>query len=403
MKTLPWDRGACVTELRERIWHHLSPAARPEQQVLEALALLQLPSEDVAKLGRVHFLLSKEVGALVESLPGLARRMATTTSAEEEWSAERIRGPIQWSKTFAARAATGSPNMYVTAPAHRAYQTPENELLAFVLDAVVTTSRRSGWYGRAAEEAGRLVQERVSSVEKWLQSRSLLEVERRPPTPRSIRRVRSGRHRRRYSSVLDAHRVFTQLVARRDYAAVRDAVEQHALVTREDATLFELLCTFKFVDALKGCGWSVIPFRLFGGHLRLSATRGSNEKLEVWYQGIPAGLGNPSIYRDVLKAHGIGGAARLVPDLVVHRQGGAGDRWLLVEMKLGIKRSVTDSARAALSDLLAYRRAFQHALKDNPLPYGLGIAWGEDLAPSDSEVMLVSQDRLKEALTAVLG
>lgn len=403
MKTLPWDRDACVTELRERIWHHLSPAAKPEQQVLEALALLQLPPEDVAKLGRVHFLLSKEVGALVDSLPGLVRRMATTTSAEEEWSAERIRGPIQWSKTFAARAATGSPNMYVTAPAYRAYQTPENELLAFVMDAVVTTSRRSGWYGRAAEEAGRVVQDRVSEVEKWLQSRSLLEVERRPPTSRSIRRVSSGRHTRRYAPVLEAHRVFNQLVARRDYKAIRETVEEHALVTREDATLFELLCTFKFVDALVGCGWSVSPFRLFGGHLRLSGTRGSNERLDVWYQGVPNGLGHPSIYRDVLKAHGIGGSARLVPDMVVRRQGGAGDRWLLVEAKLGIKRSVTDSARAALSDLLAYRRAFHHALKENPLPYGLGIAWGQDLSPNDAEVMLVSPDRLKEALTAVLG
>ena len=84
-----------------------------------------------ARLGRLQFLVSDESGALLQQLPFLVRRLATTTASEEEWSAERIRGAIQWGRTIGVRQATGIPHMYVTSPARRAYQTPENELLVY--------------------------------------------------------------------------------------------------------------------------------------------------------------------------------------------------------------------------------------------------------------------------------
>ena len=86
-----------------------------------------------------------ELGALLAQLRFLARRLATTTATKEEWSAERIRGALQWGRTIGVRQATGIPHMYVTAPARRAFQTAENELLVTVLDAVIALGRETGW------------------------------------------------------------------------------------------------------------------------------------------------------------------------------------------------------------------------------------------------------------------
>jgi hypothetical protein len=88
---------------------------------------------------------------------------------------------------------------------------------------------------------------------------------------------------------------------------------------------------------------------------------------------------------------------------VIHRTSGESDHWLLVEVKGG-ERSVEKSARAAAYDLLAYRAAFAPVLSTNPTPYGLGLAWGENLAPaSDHEMMLCTPDTLGVALQLALG
>src|SRR5687768_8552206 len=129
MRDVPWDHAVQIARLRDRIWLHLTPSADVQTLLLEAGALLQMRESDILTLGQVHFLLSDEVGALIADLPHLLRRLANTTELEEERSTERIRGTILWAQTISARATSGLRHAYVTAPARRAYQTPENELL----------------------------------------------------------------------------------------------------------------------------------------------------------------------------------------------------------------------------------------------------------------------------------
>ncbi len=285
MRSLPWQRSERIAEVRERIWLYLSPAAGLEQDVaLEAAALLQLTDEDVLALARVHFLLGLEVQALLDGLPVLLRQLATTTAHEEEQSAERVRGAILWGSTLATRIAVGLPHLYVTAPARRAFQNPENELLVFMLDAIAQLGQQTGWYHAEGEGIGQLVNERTAAAQRWLHSRMLLEVERRPPTPRSVVRVRTGRHQRRYQHTVRAWERYRSLVARLDRPALRELVESTAIVTRHDAVLFELLCTFAVIDALRVCGWQVGPLRLFGGRLsgRLRKSVGGDVEVALW-------------------------------------------------------------------------------------------------------------------------
>ena len=81
---------------------------------------------EVRYLAQLQFILSEPVGRLLEQMPLLIRRLTTTTNTEVEISAQRIRGAIRWSETFAQRAATGLPHVFVTAPTRRAFDTPEN-------------------------------------------------------------------------------------------------------------------------------------------------------------------------------------------------------------------------------------------------------------------------------------
>jgi hypothetical protein len=396
MRTLPWVRKDLIAQIRSDLWRYLTPAASIEAELLQAAALLQISPRELRILGRLQFLVSDELGELLSQLRFLVRRLATTTASEEEWSEDRIRGAIQWSQTIGARRATGIPHLYVTAPARRAYQTPENELLALLLDAVVTLGRESGWRRSESADVGRLISSRVEAAERWLQTRALLEVDRRPMSPRKLARVRSGRHRRRYQAVLDAYGRYRVLAEQLDRAAIREAVETYGLISRDDATLFELVCTFAVIRALGELGWQLERLSLFKGSLLLRGRRGS-EKLELSYQGTPRSLRRDSRYRDALWAHNIH-PRPLRPDLVLTRTSRHSVSRLLVEAKGG-RRDITESARAATFDLLAYRTTYSRALDQQDAFFGLGIVWGADLRPSETnEISLCTPDTVKVAL-----
>ena len=73
----------------------------------EAAALLQMPELQVRALAQIQFVLSRQVAALLDAMPQLVRRLATTTVNEEEWSVDRVRGPIQWAPILSGRLTTG--------------------------------------------------------------------------------------------------------------------------------------------------------------------------------------------------------------------------------------------------------------------------------------------------------
>jgi hypothetical protein len=402
MRTLQWDRNRRIAEIRDRIWLYLTPSAVRETLALEAAALLQLPEADVLQLARVHFVLHEKVRRLIDALPGLMRRLATSSAYAEERSTERVRGAIRWPATLAARNASQFPNLYITSPAERAYQTPENELLVFVLDAIVTIGGQTGWDAERGPELARGVNFVVGESRRLLGNRMLLQVERRAPTPRSVSRVRGGRAWRRYEPVVAVYELYENLISELNRSSIRQLIERTGLLTRSDATLFELLCTFQVIDSLRELGWDTQPLRLFEGSLQLAAHRGE-EQLRLWYQTAPRQLHRDSRYTSVLFQHGFQRPQDLRPDLVLLRTTGE-KRWLIIEEKMGERRDVTNSARAALADLLGYREAFRTALAANAHPYGLGIAWGADLTPTvGSDVMLCTPDQITEALTLAFG
>jgi integrase len=404
VRDVAWDRTRVVASLKEDVWRHLTQTARTDEDLaLEASRLLQMPAGDVLALAHLHFVLSQEVGSLLEQMPALIRRLSTTTVLEREQSAERVRGSIRWSETYSARAASGLPHLYVTDPTRRAFDTAENQLLVFALDAIADLGRMTGWEQSTSAGVGELVRDRVTQATRWRRSRALADIPVRPPADTAIARVRASRRRRIYSSVLATVDAYRELISHLDRQAVKSAVESHALVTRDDAVLLELLTAFGAMRALVELGWQGGESSLIRGGAIFSGTK-EGRSLRLFYQQVPGPLRMRSRYAEILRSHGFSYVGALRPDLVVEVSGPDGaDRLVLLEVK-GVERPVAHSARAALLDLLAYRQAFAASLGRQPGVYGIGVAWGSDLPPAaGGEVLLCSPDTLPEALARALA
>ena len=406
MISIPWSRSETIKDLREDIWRYISAQAEPQEQLLQAGALLQLNSTDIAVLAGVHFLESDSVQNLLDKRQYLSRRMATSSVDEEELSHAQIRGPIVWPRTYGARTAHGwSSNLYVTTPVRRAFQTPENELLRHVLSSIDITAarvrRHLGWGTNTLEETvGARVHRRGEAAGSWLRTRQLAEVEPKPITPRAVHAVRSGRKRQVYQEVLDVYDQLQRLVERLDRQAIRDAVEQTGLSITDDNCLFELLIFFKTLSSLSGQGWHVGNFSFVGGVQKTLSIRcqREDEQLEVWYQRPPSELSRNSIRTDVLKDHGVKvGTTR--PDVIMRRSKSGIARWILIECKR--YDDPNNGARAAVTDLLAYRRSFNSELIHSVGTYGIGAVWGADLSPIKGEIILATPDKLASALAIV--
>lgn len=404
MRDRSWDRPARIGEIRDRIWSYLTPASCfAPQGLLIAGALLQWPEAEASRLGELQFLLCEETGNFLDGLPQLMRKLATASDHEVEFSTQRIRGQVDWSHTLALRNTAGASDLYVTTPARRVYQTSENELLVHVLDAIVQGGQRTGWARQTRRRAPAMrIRTRLDLAMRLQQNRMLSSIDRVLPGPRAIARVRSGRNAEHYAAVIAAYDKLLALVEHIDRQAVREAVENAGLVTAEEPILFELLITFKVIDALNATGWRMEPFTLFAGHVYTTGSMPDGRQISFWYQATPHDLTADSQYLGILTAHAFTSSRPLRPDIVLRWTDPHGEqRWLLIECKLitSQPRAVNSAARQALADLLQYRSDFDVVLDTTRAPYGLGVAWGEGLQPNlNSDIVLCTPDTLDQAI-----
>lgn len=400
MQTLAWSRQSVLEEVRRRVWLYLTPASTITDAPLETSVLLELGERDLQALANVLFLMSDEVGALLADAAELRRRLPTSSVVQEERSFERIRGPVRWQQTFVERGSVGSPHLFVTAPVDRAYATPENELLTYLLRAVVALGRGLGWEGSKGQ-AGRLVAGRVDEAARLLSVRTLSQLGSHEPAARQLARVRTGRHRRRFASALRAWDLHQGLVRHLEAHQLRSSVERGGLVVQSDDRLFEVWCLFLTLQTLASEGWALPRPRIFSGGLRTVAMK-DHQRLIVYFQTVPAGWREVSRYRLMLQAHGIG-TTDFQPDLILVLSEDGVERSLLVEVKMGKKRTAAESSREALQNLLAYESAYADRLHGQRDPVGLGVAWGQGLDAQDETIMLTTVDRMDEGNRRFLG
>lgn len=400
MEHRPWLRREVVGELRDRIWLYLSPANTPSEVRLIAARLLHLGASDLRRLAAAHFLASAEVDAFLASLPDLVRRLSTTSAVTEESRPDRVRGPVLWPVTVGRRAATGVQHLYVTAPPQRAFQTPENQMVAFLLATIGRLADEVPWGQENQGATATAIRRKARTADYWANARPLVTLTGTEPDARTRMRIRGSRKAHHYRFAVETYELYRELISPGSVGALQRVIESRGLATRSDGVLFELLTLFRTLDVLVDLGWRVPRLRLMRNGFRTVARRG-NRTLELSYQRVPSSLRLGSTYTAALGRHGLLDTSGLRPDLVL-RLRGHDSSWLLIESKTGLSRTVGESIRAALVDLLAYESAFSNVLEKVKDPIGLGIAWGADLNPVHGRIMLCTIDRLRVGLQLFL-
>ena len=299
MKTRSWDRAAVIQRLRDDVWRFVTQASeqyRPgrdisgDELLLRAGALLQMSASEVRTLAQLDFILSGPVRELLEQMPSLIRRLTPTTASETEVSSQRIRGSIRWSETYAQRAATGAPNLFVTTPTRRAFNAPKTKCwLSRCSLLQILASEPAGIRELALGQQRRDIHDRVADATRWLQARQFIGVPKLPPTPTVMSRVRTGRARLRYRKAIEVVELYQRYIARLDRDAIRNAVEHRALIASRDSVLLELHCAFDTIKALRHLGWEAPPTGVLRPPVIFRGHR-DDAKVEVFYQATPRAL-----------------------------------------------------------------------------------------------------------------
>jgi hypothetical protein len=130
----PETRSALLEEVRSRLPAFLSPAATEQYDPAgDVRELLGLDDTDLRRVVAVHRCLSDPIRAFLAALPeGLPRPI--TSSERPPVAGQAVRGGIDWGATIRTRAvAAGDRTLFVTRPARRIFDVPENRALAWLI------------------------------------------------------------------------------------------------------------------------------------------------------------------------------------------------------------------------------------------------------------------------------
>jgi hypothetical protein len=398
-----------VSEVRSYLPGFLGSATTLGSTPLQSLdRLMALREDDLNRVVAVHLALAEGIVDFVDGLrEGLRRPL--TSSVRPKITTQAVRGPIDWGDTLTRRALAGNdPSLFVVRPAARIFDTPENQALLWMIEAldralrvarVADSPEDQGthdqrWFNRVVLMRSQL---RAASRHVWLRG-----ITPRRPDPRTLMRL--GAARTRLYKQLLPHAIQT-LVRYTEEATPKRITEllcQHYFEPERSWQLFELVVSLRLVRAFEAIGES-LPRRLLVGSSRpeepFAAFRLSDEStVSLLYQGWPQESGE-SGFNEARLRHGLK-ARSTRPDITIvrHRSGRVMDAAML-ELKATTSPSYLATG---LSQLLGY-------LKERPTlwrsdPSGWLVAPSSpafrDAEPSGGPLWIVSADAIGAAAVA---
>jgi len=184
-------------------------------------------------------------------------------------------------------------------------------------------------------------------------------------------------------------------------SAVHDVITRQLLVPGQPDRLFELYVGFRLVDELARLGYHQTEHHLLPHRsLPFARLRREDEQVVIWYQRslrVIFPSAEQGRYRETLGAAGLQESA-LRPDFVLVRD--PGDQVLLIEVKFSAVED--DSAdRRGIRDVFSYLHDHRAFLERRRRPRALVVAWDSVAKTAPSDVMVASQNSLKEAVEVV--
>ncbi|GAB3201819.1 hypothetical protein GCM10027062_24940 [Nocardioides hungaricus] len=350
-------RAVMLSEVEALLPAFLSAASvERDGPVNAAVELLGLPESDLRRVLAVHVMLSAAVRELVAALPTGVRR-PLTSSVRPRVAGRTVTSGIDWAAT-ARHRATSSPlgDIWVTRPANRVFDIPENRALAWVLKtieergilAVSPTSDAPGIWGDEIRAMTAVVHRARRTA--WLEGVPAIW-----PGDEAYFRLKADRMGFYQTRVANAARYLRHiLLAPRPHDVV-EALSERYFEPRQDWKLFEIAVLMRITRVLSAAGTRVNPTRLFHDNrnrpfasFRISPTR----EVRLWYQTWPPAT-RPSELDDAVRHYELPfGGNR--PDIVVETvDAGRSVRAIVLELKASTSGSYLSSG---LTQLLGYLR-----------------------------------------------
>jgi hypothetical protein len=186
----------------DELWRRI---ARPFV-LSEALdALIGLPADEAGLLAAMRLCESPEVAGLMHDMPVLLRSLSTSVSRQAVRSRGEIRGPVLWSETISARAASfGDPDLFVCTTPQRDYDTPENRALVQALAAIAAAGQAIDRILGTDHDLDRIRAARqvARTARHLLDHPALAGVPRDRLSGRAVRRAKGGKSGARYRAAL---------------------------------------------------------------------------------------------------------------------------------------------------------------------------------------------------------
>jgi len=177
---------------------------------------------------------SHEANDLLDRMHDIVRSLAVATTSSPMRTTGEVRGPVLWSETAAARAASpGASDVFICASPVKAYDTDENRVLVSALTAIRQAARASDPTGHAhGDDVIRRARHNGTRAIRALEHRTLTSVPVHNPTARALRKARTGQRARNYRHAVAVIQRSVDPVAVSDVVARCDehTHRQHRLV-----------------------------------------------------------------------------------------------------------------------------------------------------------------------------
>lgn len=370
-----------------------------------AVELLGLPQANFRRVLAVHTMLSAPVRELVAELP-TGVRSPVTSSVRPRVAGRTVTSGIDWAAT-ARQRATSSPlgDIWVTRPANRIFDIPENQALAWVLKVLEergivavppTTDAPGAWGEEIRAMAGTVHRIRGAA---WLEG-----VPSAWPGDSVYFRLNADRMGFYRTRVSNAARYLRRILISPTSEDIVQALCERYFEPQQDWKLFEIAVLMRICRALAEIGERLTGARQFhdgrrGPFAGFRVNRA--QEVRLWYQTWPRAA-TPSELDDAVRHYELAsGGTR--PDIVVELvAAGVSRRLIVLELKASASSTYLSSG---LSQLLAY-------LRDRPnLTSGPAAGWlvapaGAGFVskpPAGRALWVASADDVAANLISVIG
>jgi hypothetical protein len=180
------------------LWHRL---VRPFDPAAGVEALTGLQPNTARQVVGIGLATSAQADHLLDQMHETVRSLAIATTDSPSRCEGEIRGPVLWSETMAARAASpGAANVFICSSPVKAYDTAENQVLRYALTRLKNASRDASLPGNSHAEDDMVRRARFNGTRaiRSLEHRTLAGVSNVRPTGRTMQKTRIGNRARTY-------------------------------------------------------------------------------------------------------------------------------------------------------------------------------------------------------------